>query len=34
VIWREEGNLWTADEGDRETFLRVSCGNWKNPVEK
>lgn len=34
VIYREEGALWTAEEGDKETFLRLSCKNWKDPAAK
>jgi hypothetical protein len=34
VIYREEGALWTAEEGDKETFLRLSCKNWKDPSGK
>lgn len=34
VIWREEGILWSAEEGDKETFLRLSCKNWKDPAAK
>jgi hypothetical protein len=34
VIYREEGALWTAEEGDKESFLRLSCKNWKDPAGK
>ncbi len=34
VVYREEGALWTAEEGDKETFLRLSCKNWKDPSAK
>jgi hypothetical protein len=34
VIYREEGALWVAEEGDKETFLRLSCKNWKDPSAK
>lgn len=34
VIWREEGALWSAEEGEKETFLRLSCRNWKDPAAK
>ncbi len=34
VVWREEGELWSAEEGDQELFLRLSCKNWKDPMAK
>jgi hypothetical protein len=34
VIYREQGALWIAEEGDKDTFLRLSCKNWKDPVAK
>lgn len=34
VVYREQGALWIAEEGDKDTFLRLSCRNWKDPVGK
>lgn len=34
VIYREQGALWIAEEGDKDTFLRLSCKNWKDPAAK
>jgi len=34
VVYREQGALWIAEEGDKDTFLRLSCRNWKDPAAK
>jgi len=34
VVYRQEVALRVAEEGDKETFLRLSCKNWKDPSAK
>lgn len=34
VIYRDQGALWIAEEGDKDLFLRLSCKNRKDPTQK
>jgi len=31
IVYNEEGNLWKAEEAQKEAFLRLSCTNWAEP---
>ena len=31
LVYREQGALWVAEESDKDTFLRLSCRNFKDP---
>jgi len=34
LVYREQGALWVAEESDKDTFLRLSCKNFKDPNSK
>jgi hypothetical protein len=34
LVYREQGALWVAEESDKDTFLRLSCKNFKDPGSK
>jgi hypothetical protein len=34
LVYREQGALWVAEESDKDTFLRLSCKNFKDPGAK
>ena len=34
LVYREQGALWVAEESDKDTFLRLSCRNFKDPAAK